>query len=82
MSNRARPDHTRIRKYTLARFSGRRMRLLEPFIRKRCNNMVVAMLATGSPAELASLGHLLPDQSLKFFPNFTFRGPQELWLKW
>jgi hypothetical protein len=41
------------------------------------------MLTTGTPAEFVTpLGHLLPDQSLKFFPNFTFRGPQELWLKW
>ncbi len=82
MFNRARPDQTRICKYTLAGFPRRRMRLLEPFIRERCNIMVDAMLTTGSPAEfLASLGHLLPDQSLEFFPNFSFRGPQELWLK-
>ena len=59
------------------------MRLLELFICERCNTMADAMLTTGSPAEfVASLGHLLPDQSLKFFPNFTCRGPQELWLKW
>ena len=65
MSNRARPDHTRVRKYTLAGFSRRRMRLLEPFIRERCNTMVDAMLATGRPAKcVASLGHLLPTRSL------------------
>ena len=31
MSNRARPDHTRIRKYTQAGFSGRRIRALSPY---------------------------------------------------
>tara|TARA_B100000676_G_C17703969_1_gene642767 strand:- start:47 stop:307 length:261 start_codon:yes stop_codon:yes gene_type:complete len=73
---------TRIRKYTLAGFFRRRIRLLEPFTRERCNTMVDAMLATDIPAEfVASLGHLLPDQSLEFFPNFTFRRAQELWLK-
>ena len=59
MSNRARPHHTRIRKYTLAGFSGHRMRSLEPFIRQRCETMVDTMLTAGSPVEfVAALGHL------------------------
>ena len=61
MSNRARPHHTRIRKYTLAGFSGRRMRSLEPFIRQRFETMVDTMLTAGSPAEfVAAIGHPLP----------------------
>ena len=31
MSNRQQPDHTRIRKYTQEGFSGRRMKILEPY---------------------------------------------------
>ena len=65
MSNRARPDHTRIRKYTLAGFSGRRMRSLEPFIRQRCETMVDTMLTAGSPVEfVAALGHPLPGETI------------------
>ena len=33
MSNCQEPDHKRIRKYTQAGFSGRRIKLLEPYIR-------------------------------------------------
>ena len=25
---------------------------------------------------------LVPDQTFSYFPNFTFRGPSELWLRW
>jgi hypothetical protein len=65
MSNRARPDHTRIRKYTLAGFSSRRMSVLEPFIRRRCEAMVDEMLAGGGPAEFVKLiGHPLPGETI------------------
>jgi cytochrome P450 len=71
MSDRARPDHIRIRKYTLAGFSGRRMRILEPFIRRRCESMVDAMLASGSPAEfVGALGHPLPGETIFHFISF------------
>ena len=71
MSNRARPDHTRIRKYTLAGFSGRRMRLLEPFIRRRCDTLVDAMVAGGSPAEfVAAVAHPLPGETIFRFLGF------------
>ncbi len=79
MSNRARPDHTRIRKYTLAGFSGRRMRMLEPFIRERCNTMVDAMLAAGSPAEfVGSLGHPLPGETIFRFIGFPEEDDRKL----
>jgi cytochrome P450 len=65
MSNSQRPDHTRVRKYTQAGFSGRRMRILEPYIRERCETLVDAMLATGSPAEFVSnVGYPLPGETI------------------
>ncbi len=71
MSNRARPDHTRIRKHTMAGFSSRRMRILEPFIRRRCEAMVEEMLTGGSPAEFVSLiGHPLPGETIFRFIGF------------
>ena len=71
MSNRARPHHTRIRQYTLAGFSGRRMRSLEPFIRQRCKTMVDTMLTAGSPVEfVAALGHPLPGETIFRFIGF------------
>ena len=54
MSNRQQPDHTRIRKHTQAGFSGRRMRLLEPIIRARAEELVDAMKSGGPPAEWVS----------------------------
>jgi cytochrome P450 len=54
MSNRQRPDHTRIRKYTQAGFSGRRMRVLEPVIRERAENLIDNLLAAGPPVEWVS----------------------------
>lgn len=71
MSNRARPDHTRIRKYTLAGFSGRRMRILEPFIRRRCEDLVDAMLAEGNRADFVkSVAHPLPGETIFRFIGF------------
>ena len=65
MSNRARPDHTRIRKHTQAGFSGRRIRVLEPFVRRRCEVLVQAMLDGGPPAEFVSaVGHPLPGETI------------------
>ncbi len=65
LSNRQKPDHTRIRKHALAGFSGRRMRLLEPYVRKRCEIMVDAMLAGEKPAEfVAAVGHPLPGETI------------------
>ena len=54
MSNRQQPDHTRIRKYTQAGFSGRRMRVLEPIIQERAEALIDGMLAAGPPVEWVS----------------------------
>ncbi len=65
LSNRPRPDHSRIRKHAQAGFSSRRMRLLEPFIRRRCEALVEAMVARGAPAEfLGCIGFPLPGETI------------------
>ena len=65
MSNRARPDHTRIRKYTQAGFSGRRIRALTPYVRERCEALVDGMLERGAPCEfVAAIGHPLPGETI------------------
>jgi cytochrome P450 len=71
MSNRARPDHTRIRKYTMAGFSSRRMNILEPFIRQRCQTLVGGMLAQSRPADFVkSVAHPLPGETIFRFIGF------------
>ncbi len=63
MSNRQQPDHTRIRKYTQAGFSGRRMRVLEPIIARRAVELIDAMLSEGPPAEwISAVGNPLPGE--------------------
>ena len=79
MSNRARPDHTRIRKHTMAGFSSRRMRVMEPFIRQRCEAMVDEMLAGGGPAEFVKLiGHPLPGETIFRFIGFPEEDDRKL----
>ena len=64
MSNRAEPDHGRIRVYTRAGFSNSRLRSLEPFMRQRAGDLIDQMLAHGSPTEFV--------QALAFpFPGET-----------
>lgn len=61
MSNRQPPDHTRIRKYTREGFSGRRMNILEPYVRELSHELIDRMLSQGSPVEAVStLTHPLP----------------------
>lgn len=61
MSNCQPPDHTRIRKHTREGFSGRRMKILEPQIRKLTHDLIDQMLAQGPPIEAVSaLTHPLP----------------------
>jgi len=63
MSNRQRPDHARIRKYTQAGFSARRMKVLEPVIRERAQRLVRQMIVAGSPAEwVSAVGNPLPGE--------------------
>ncbi|MEE2969571.1 MAG: cytochrome P450 [Pseudomonadota bacterium] len=65
LSNRAEPGHGRIRRHVQNGFSGRRMRLLEPVIRRRAETLVDAMLAAGPPGEFsAAVGHALPGETI------------------
>jgi len=51
MSNRPEPDHGRIRKYTRQGFSRRRLKTLEPYVRRRSHELIDEMLAGPQPAE-------------------------------
>ncbi|MGB1682511.1 MAG: cytochrome P450, partial [Acidimicrobiales bacterium] len=50
MSNRQEPDHGRIRQFTKKGFTNRRNQVLEPYIRRRTEELVEQMIAGGSPA--------------------------------
>ncbi|MBT6428206.1 MAG: cytochrome P450, partial [Rhodospirillaceae bacterium] len=79
LSNRARPDHTRIRKHAQAGFSSRRMKILEPFIRRRCETLVEGMLMSGDRAEfVAALAHPLPGETIFRFIGFPEADDQQL----
>lgn len=65
MSNRQKPDHTRIRKFTQAGFSGRRIRSLEPVVRARAEQLIDTMLNAGSPVEwVEAVGNPLPAETI------------------
>ena len=71
MSNRQQPDHTRIRKYTQDGFSGRRMKILEPYIRRRSHELIDSMIQKGGPIDFVSaFGHPLPGQIIFRFIGF------------
>lgn len=65
MSNRPQPDHTRIRKYTQAGFSPRRMKVLEPVIRERAENLIDNLMSKGAPVEwVSAVGNPLPAETI------------------
>jgi len=71
MSNRPEPDHGQIRRYTRQGFSNRRIKTLEPFIRRRGHELIDTMLATGSPAEFVeALAFPLPGETVFRFIGF------------
>ncbi|MGD9704112.1 MAG: cytochrome P450 [Acidimicrobiia bacterium] len=51
MSNRPEPDHARIRVFTREAFSNRRLRVLEPYIVRRSNELVDRMLTQPPPVD-------------------------------
>lgn len=51
MSNRAEPDHGRIRTFTRQGFSNRRLGQLEDYLRTRAGQLLDAMIGRGAPAE-------------------------------
>lgn len=71
MSNRPQPDHGRIRKYTRAGFSRRRLKTLEPYMRRRSHELIDDMLAVGSPAEfIDALAFPMPGETVFRFIGF------------
>lgn len=79
MSNRQQPDHTTIRKYTRDGFSGRRMKILEPYIRRRSEELVDAMISQGGPIDFVrAFGHPLPGQIIFRFIGFEESDDEQL----
>jgi len=79
MSNKQQPDHSRIKKYTKQGFSARRMKALEPYIKKRSHELIDAMIAKGTQAEfVSSFGHPLPGQTIFRFIGFPEADDEKL----
>ena len=79
MSNKQQPDHSRIKKYTMRGFSARRMKMLEPYVKKRSHELVDAMMANGTQAEfVSSFGHPLPGQTIFRFIGFPEADDEKL----
>jgi cytochrome P450 len=71
MSNRAEPDHGTIRVYTRQGFSNRRLKTLEPFIRRRSHELIDAMVEAGPPAEFVeAFAFPLPGETVFRFIGF------------
>ena len=82
MSNRPEPDHGRIRKYTRQGFSNKRIKTLEPFMRRRGNQLIDAMLAAGSSTEfVAAFAFPLPGETVFRFIGFP-EADDELLKQW
>ena len=79
MSNRPEPDHGRIRKYTQAGFSNRRLKDLEPFVRRRSHELIDAMIERGSPTEfIEAFAYPLPGETVFRFLGFPERDDELL----
>lgn len=82
MSNRPEPDHGRIRQYTRQGFSNRRIKTLEPYIRRRSHELIDAMIAAGPPAEFVnSFAFPLPGETVFRFIGFP-EGDDEMLKDW
>jgi cytochrome P450 len=82
MSNLQRPDHTRIRRYTQAGFSPRRMQVLEPIIRDRAEELIGEMIETGAPVEwVSAVGNPLTAETIFRLLGFPQADDQQL-KKW
>lgn len=79
MSNRAEPEHGRIRAYTRQGFSNSRLKTLEPFIRQRTHELIDTMIADGSPAEFVhALAFPLPGETVFRFIGFPAADDERL----
>jgi cytochrome P450 len=71
MSNRQEPDHARIRRYTTPGFSNRRMKVLEPYIRRRSHELIDEMVAAGDDGDfVAGFAIPLPGDTIFRFIGF------------
>ena len=79
MSNRQPPDHGRIRNHTKQGFSNRRMRILEPYIRRRSHDLADALLGAGPPADFVPVfAHPLPGETIFRFIGFPESDDEKL----
>ena len=82
MSNRSEPGHGRIRVHTRQGFSNKRMRDLEPYVRRRSHELIDAMLAAGPPAEFVdAFAFPLPGETIFRFIGFP-TGDDEMLKGW
>ncbi|MDY7102031.1 MAG: cytochrome P450 [Actinomycetota bacterium] len=82
MSNRPEPDHGRIRAFTRQGFSNRRMKVLEPYIRRRSHELIDDMVAAGSPTEFVrAFAFPLPGETIFRFIGFP-ESDDELLKSW
>lgn len=82
MSNRPEPEHGMIRKYTRQGFSNKRIKTLEPFMRRRGGELLDAMVSAGPPAEFVdALAFPLPGETVFRFIGFP-EGDDELLKGW
>ena len=71
LSNGTPPDHTRVRKHAHEGFSGRRIKILEPYVRRRCETLIDAMLTETPPVNFVkAVGHPLPGETIFRFIGF------------
>ena len=79
MSNRSEPDHGRLRVFTRQGFSNRRIKTLEPYIRRRSNELIDDMIASGSPVEFVeAFGFPLPGETVFRFIGFPEADDEKL----
>ncbi len=82
MSNRPEPDHGRIRVYTRQGFSNRRLKTLEPYIRRRGHELIDDMIGGGAPTEfIEAFAFPLPGETVFRFIGFP-EGDDELLKDW
>ncbi len=71
LSNGKAPDHARVRMHAQSGFSSRRMKVLEPFVRNRCETLIDGMIKAGPPANFVkAVGHPLPGETIFRFIGF------------
>lgn len=82
MSNRPEPDHGRIRVHTRQGFSRRRLKTLEPYVRRRSHELVDEMLAGPMPREFVeAFAFPLPGETVFRFIGFP-EGDDEMLKGW